>query len=129
MLANWLISPTFSTQDAGWVSFYVRAEVLPEYSDTLRWGFSKGGSSITDFALGRDHVIGADWTQVLINFAAQGAGSTGLFAIVYDGPADLSNYVGVDTFAVAVPEPETWALMLVGFAGLGVMKRRRAARR
>jgi hypothetical protein len=29
-LANWLISPTFSTQDAGVVSFYVRAEVVPE---------------------------------------------------------------------------------------------------
>ena len=128
-LANWLISPTFSTQDAGFVSFYVRADVVPDFSDKLKWGFSKGGSSFADFALGTDHVIGADWTQVQVSFAAQGAGSTGRFAIVYTGPANLANYVGVDTFAVAVPEPETWALMLAGLAGLGVLKRRRAVRR
>ncbi len=75
------------------------------------------------------HTIGPDWTQFQVNFAGQGAGSTGRFAIVYTGPADSANYVGVDTFTVAIPEPETWALMLVGFAGLGVMKRRRAVRR
>jgi len=27
-----------------------------------------------------------------------------------------------------VPEPETWALMLAGLAGLAVLKRRRATR-
>lgn len=127
-LANWLISPTFSTQDPGRVSFWVRADVLPEFADQLAWGFSKGGSSFADFAIGATHTIGADWAQVNINFAAQGVGSTGRFAIVYTGPADMANYVGVDTFAVAVPEPETWALMLAGLAGLGVLKRRRAVR-
>lgn len=128
-LANWLISPTFSTQDAGSVSFYVRADLIPEFKDQLAWGFSKGGASFADFSLGGLHTIGGDWTQVLINFAAQGAGSTGRFAIVYTGAADLANYVGIDTFAVAVPEPETWALMIAGLAGLGVLKRRRAVRR
>ena len=127
-LHNWLISPTFSTQDPGFVSFYVRADVIPEFSDQLAWGFSQGGSSFADFALGAPHTIGADWTHVQIDFSAQGIGSTGRFASVYTGPADLANYVGVDTFAVAVPEPETWALMLVGLAGLGVLKRRRAIR-
>lgn len=49
---------------------------------------------------------------------------------VYAGHAELANYVGVDTFAItAVPEPETWALLLAGIAGLGALKRRRAARR
>jgi hypothetical protein len=127
-LANWLISPIFSTQDPGSVSFYVRADVLPNFADQLAWGFSKGGATFADFSIGAPHTIGADWTQVQINFAAQGVGSTGRFAIVYTGPADLANYVGVDTFAVAVPEPETWALMLAGLAGLGVLKRRRAVR-
>jgi len=127
-LANWLISPTFSTQDAGFVSFYARADILPEFMDQLAWGFSKGGTSFADFTLGAPHTIGGAWTQFQINFAAQGAGSTGRFAIVYTGPGDLANYVGVDTFAVAVPEPETWTLMLAGLAGLAVLKRRRATR-
>ena len=127
-LANWLISPTFSTQDAGSVSFYVRADILDGFSDKLAWGFSKGGSSFADFSIGAPHTIGGDWAQVNINFAGQGAGSIGRFAIVYTGAADSANYVGVDTFAVAVPEPETWALMLAGLAGLGLLKRRRAPR-
>jgi len=127
-LANWLISPTFSTQDAGFVRFYTRADIFEQFVDQLAWGFSKGGSSFADFTIGAPHTIGGDWTQVQINFAAQGAGSIGRFAIVYTGPADLANYVGVDTFAVAVPEPETWALMLAGLAGLGMLKRRRAVR-
>ena len=127
-LANWLISPTFSTQDAGFVSFHARADILPELMDQLAWGFSKGGTSFADFTLGAPHTIGGAWTQFQINFAAQGAGSTGRFAIVYTGPGDLANYVGVDTFAVAVPEPETWTLMLAGLAGLAVLKRRRATR-
>ena len=50
-LANWLISPTFSTQDAGFVSFHARADILPEFMDQLAWGFSKGGTSFADFNL------------------------------------------------------------------------------
>jgi hypothetical protein len=128
-LANWLISPTFSTQDRGFVSFYARADIFEQFVDQLAWGFSKGGTSFADFTIGAPHTIGGEWTHFQIDFAPQGAGSIGRFAIVYTGSAELANYVGVDTFAVAVPEPETWALMLVGLAGLGVLKRRRAVRR
>jgi hypothetical protein len=128
-LASWLISPTFSTQNAGYVSFYTRADILPNLVDQLAWGFSHGGSSFADFTIGSAHTIGGDWSQVRIDFGPQGAGTFGRFAIVYTGSADLANYVGVDTFTVAVPEPETWALMLAGLAGLGVLKRRRAIRR
>ena len=31
--------------------------------------------------------------------------------------------------AAPVPEPSTWVMMLAGFAGLGVVARRRAAKR
>jgi len=129
-LNNWLISPTFSTALAGTVSFYARADIIPDFFDQLAWGFSNGGSSFADFSLGAPKTVGGDWTQINVDFAGHGAGATGRFAIVYTGSADLANYVGVDTFAVtAVPEPETWALLLAGIAGLGVLKRRRAVRR
>ena len=51
-----------------------------------------------------------------INYAIQQG--TRMFAI--GGHADLAS---------SVPEPSTWIMMLAGFAGLGVVGRRRAARR
>ena len=45
-----------------------------------------------------------------------------------DVRGSLTRLFCAEAFAVAVPEPETWALMLAGLAGLGVLKRRRAVR-
>ncbi len=130
-IANWLISPKFSTEDKGSVSFYARADLIAgaDFADTLKFGFSSGGSSFADFALGAAQTIAGAWTHYTVNFAPQGAGTVGRFAIEYAGLADTSNYVGIDTFTVAVPEPETWALFVVGLGGLGVVLRRRKARR
>jgi len=36
------------------------------------------------------------------------------------------NYVGNATFTAAIPEPGTWALMIVGFGAIGAATRRRA---
>ena len=36
------------------------------------------------------------------------------------------NYVGNATFTAAIPEPGTWALMIVGFGAIGAASRRRA---
>ena len=95
----------------------------------LAWGFSKGGTSFADFSIGAPHTIGADWTQVPDQLRCAGRRAPPAASrSSTPAPADLANYVGVDTFAVAVPEPETWALLLAGFAGLGVLKRRRAVR-
>jgi hypothetical protein len=129
-LNNWLISPTFSTELRGNVSFWVRADVVPDLLDQLAWGFSGGGSSFADFTLGTAKTIGSDWTQINVAFDGHGAGATGRFAIVYTGDADLANYVGVDTFTItAVPEPETWAMFALGLAGLGVVSRKRRTSR
>jgi PEP-CTERM motif len=46
-----------------------------------------------------------------------GAGSTGVFGYLYGGGGGGGSFV----FASAVPEPSTWAMMLLGFAGVGFM--------
>lgn len=126
-IANWLISPVFTTQAAGMVTLWARAVQEDDFVDHLRFGFSNGGSSFADFTLGAAQTIGGDWTQYTFSYAAHGVGATGRFAIVYSGEADLSDYVGVDSFNVtaAVPEPETWALFPLGLASLAVVTRRR----
>jgi hypothetical protein len=40
-----------------------------------------------------------------------------------DGPADLQ--FDVNNVVIGVPEPVTWAMMLIGFAGIGFMAHRR----
>jgi len=128
-ISNWLITPTFSTAVAGTVSFWVKGANDPGYFDKLAFGFSSGGSSMTDFTLMTPVTAASDWTQVTLNFAAGGVGSMGRLAIVHLGPADTSDYVGIDnlvvTAATAVPEPQSWLLMGLGLAGVGLIKSRR----
>jgi hypothetical protein len=40
------------------------------------------------------------------------------------GPAGVT-YAGTISLSAAVPEPATWAMMLIGFAGLGMLSSRR----
>ena len=73
-----------------------------------------------------------NWQQFSYSFVAIG-GSTTLALSNGDGPGDNSNGLdGISLFdrgpmVSAVPEPETYALMLGGFAALGLATRRRKA--
>lgn len=63
------------------------------------------------------------WRAESFSFQATGASQTFTFAVSNVG-SDHS--VGIDNIALtAVPEPATWAMMLVGFAGLGFAGYRR----
>lgn len=131
-LANWLISPTFSTAAAGAVTFYARSAGSQGLSDHIAFGLSTGSASTGSFTLGSAVTLGTGWTQYSVNFAAKGAGSIGRFAIEYVGLVDDSEYIGIDTFAVTtfatapVPEPSTYALMALGITGLAMVRRRRS---
>ena len=73
---------------------------------------------------------GAIWRQVTGAFIADGTSST----IVIAGQPGFSFMIGLDDVSVtgpalaAVPELSSWALMFLGFAGLGVVGYHRAKR-
>jgi hypothetical protein len=124
---NWLITPTFSTASAGVVTLWLRGSPDAGYTDTVKFGFSHGGSGAADFTTGSVVAAKDGWTQYSFNFGAAGAGSVGRFAIEYTGLASASDYVGIDTLSVsAVPEPAAW--LMFGLGALGLAARRRAAR-
>ena len=48
-------------------------------------------------------------------------------AFTFTGKYSLGDDTGQGTFQIsAVPETSTWVMMILGFAGLGIMARRRA---
>jgi hypothetical protein len=64
------------------------------------------------------------WATETLDFTASGTSTT----IEFLADSDYtSKYTGLDNVSVtsAVPEPATWAMMLVGFGGLGGMMRSR----
>jgi PEP-CTERM motif len=129
-IKDWLITPVFSTELRGEVTFWAKADLIPNYADKVSFGFSNGSSNTASFALGAVTTVAGDWTKYTVSYAAQGVGSTARFAILYSGAADQSNYVGIDTLKVtAVPEPTTWALMAIGLAGVALRGRRALAKR
>lgn len=126
---NWLISPTFSTANAGYVTLYLTGANEAEFGffDTVKFGFSGGSTTTSDFTMGTTVTAPAGWTAYTFAYAAGGAGSVGRFAIEAIGDSAVFEYVGVDALSInAVPEPATWAMFALGAAAL--VARRRAAR-
>ena len=80
--------------------------------DDSRTGF------IGDARITRNLLAGTSYTAVATAFAS---GVSGAFTLEATGPgtASFGNRVG------AVPEPSTWAMMLVGFGAVGFSMRRR----
>lgn len=126
-LNNWLFTPEFSLANTVSVSFWLRAEGVPGFSDQVRFGFTDGSTDLDDFLL--DTVVTAPvdgWTRYTLTLGSQGSGATGRFGFQHFGVADLSNYVGLDTLRVVdVPEPSTAMILGLGLAGFAAARRRR----
>jgi hypothetical protein len=72
--------------------------------DTFTQGSTASGYAVPDFVGARD--------------------STAFTSILVTTPDSVLN---LNNFVYAVPEPSTWAMMLLGFLGLGFMAYRRKA--
>jgi len=128
-IANWLITPTFSTETAGLVNLWIRSAGDEGFTDTVKFGFSNGSSATSDFTLGSLVTVAGAWTEYTFAYAAAGAGSIARFAIEYTGSGDTLNQIGVDSITIttaAVPEPGTWAMFALGAAALVAVRRRSA---
>jgi hypothetical protein len=72
--------------------------------------------------------LAAGWNDLSVDFTSNGKSQFAFFAFHGDGMGNIpfAADVVVDNFSVtAIPEPSTWAMMLLGFAGLGYMAFRR----
>ena len=62
-----------------------------------------------------------------VTFLASGYASGGTLAFPGSEGTGSPAYIGPNALIGSVPEPATWALMILGFGGVGVAMRRRAA--
>jgi hypothetical protein len=70
------------------------------------------------------------WNKATMNFVADGASDTLSFLAIGGPSSTLPPFALLDGVSMSVPEPTTWALMIMGFGGVGAMvrsKRRRVA--
>lgn len=136
-IANWLITPTFSTESNGFLSFFTRTDGLwGAFGDSLEVRFNDTGSTnLADFKTVVLSVNGSQaidgypdsWTEYGANWSGTGAATQGRFAFVYRvNGTDNANYIGIDTVTVGLPEPASFALVGAALGGLAFARRRKA---
>jgi hypothetical protein len=108
-----LLGATFTFTPASCGSIASQGGLGAAGTNDLRFGGTCAGF-YDSFAQSVATTVGSTYT-LAFNLAASGASANGL-------RVSASNTLAVDS---AVPEPATWAMMLVGFAAIGMGMRRR----
>jgi len=101
-------------------SFYF----LPDGSDNAAYNFRNTNSTLTFDPITGPFVVGTNTLHFILNNTGSGifGGPSGGHAALY-----FEGAVSFDTVS-AVPEPSTWAMMLLGFAGVGFITYRRKSK-
>ena len=82
------------------------------------------GGGLQSFTNGTDTPFAINWKRFSTIFVATGATSLAFS----NGTPPGDNMAGLDTVSlVAIPEPATWAMLVLGFGLVGVASRRRSA--
>jgi hypothetical protein len=130
-ISNWLFAPVLNVGNGATLDFLVRVAGLG-FLDTLEVYFSAAGAStaVGDFALLGSYSSSTDngWEALSFTLSGLAGPTSGRFAFRYfvaDTNVD-GNYIGIDNVRV-VPEPGTLALLSLGLAGLGFVRRRQVS--
>jgi hypothetical protein len=103
------------------VVFGQAANMFLRVETTASAGAGGFGVNYADFSSDLGHTV--SWAGIG-GLTVGGLAVTDFTAVSPDTGFDFVSGFGADT---AVPEPSTWAMLLMGFAGLGAMARRRLA--
>ena len=129
VISNWLMTPVFMFTCTLDVDFLARV-AGGGYLDTIEVWLSGNGAStnVADFTtLLGSYSSSTDNGWVAQSFSALTAGGlqgrVGFRYFVADSNVD-GNYIGIDSVRINVPEPGTLAMLGLGLAGLGFVRRR-----
>jgi hypothetical protein len=98
------------------------------YGNPSSINLSINGGPAQTFTNSTNGPLGINWQKFSVNFTAQGSTSISFINATPQGDnmAGLDD-VSVTAFSSAVPEPSTWAMLLVGFGFAGAALRRKKA--